>query len=837
MATNQGLLQAQIKVKNTIDLNNAFSSPSVANPQLKSIEGDLNLSNEYALQSFNSSNTNTQHIDTIRTNSSNTSLKEALNNLPNLKYVRLEGNYESKGNSFDNNTNLQKVDLSESLQVKPEDFKANESLKTLPKLDYSNPDLTDIITNDTNLKPTTFDISNEPNTNKLGIHGDSTHQLGNLEFVKVNPDAPFDNQITSQINVSYTSLDRNGLINLFNTIPYNVGYEVVGSPTIIDDVASGFTRNDSLRTSQSFTDSGQDFSMQFSINNFTQATDVNPIVSNYESSIGGNYFAIVINSPSASYPNRFSARIKGSAIAVQSTHTIDYTKSYRLLFQRVSGVYTLKVYQDGTLVDTQQLVSSELLAGGAAFTFNIGANNYYFTVGFSGSIDLNETYIKINSQISTGPIGYTVVGSPTITGGVVSNVNSSNCLKINGVYNSGTSAFEIQLDYTTASVAGKYARVLNLPGISIWNPGGQRATTITITPVSGSTITLSALYNVSTEYLVKLVYDGTSYYFYVNGTLISTTEGAAPDFSTSAWYNYYIAYADPFEGTSLSVNLNNTYIKVNDVPWFGHESKQVTWFNSKPSQIKVVDVSGATGTSSLTNDDKAIVTNKSWKLITNGSNSKNYIIEDGKLVWANPNIYLEGATGIREAYLKSGVIPTNNTTFEIKCKNNEQTQNTYPWFFDGGAANSSTNALGMAYGRNNSILNVFAASTYFSFQNTSSSDIYNVKTSISGSDYIVDLNGTSITKTNTTFTDTPAEIIIFGIGLSTGPYIGETSENYIYYLKFFENNVLIRHFVPVPTGLKIGNFTVPSNGMFDIVNQQFYANQGTGKFTYGWDLE
>lgn len=219
MATNQGLLQAQIKVKNTIDLNNAFSSPSVANPQLKSIEGNLNLSNEYALQSFNSSNTNTQHIDTIRTNSSNTSLKEALNNLPNLKYVRLEGSYESKGNSFDNNTSLQKVDLSESLQVKPEDFKANESLKTLPNLDYSNPDLTDIITNDTNLKPTTFDISNEPNTNKLGIHGDSTHQLGNLEFVKVNPEAPFDNQITPQINVSYTGLDVNALVKLFNSLP------------------------------------------------------------------------------------------------------------------------------------------------------------------------------------------------------------------------------------------------------------------------------------------------------------------------------------------------------------------------------------------------------------------------------------------------------------------------------------------------------------------------------------------------------------------------------------------------------------------------------------------
>lgn len=227
---------------------------------------------------------------------------------------------------------------------------------------------------------------------------------------------------------------------LYHMANGNVGYTVVGSPTITDGVASGFTRNDSLRTSQSFTDSGQDFSMQFSIENFTQATDINPIVSNYESSIGGNYFAIVINSPGASsYPNGFSARIKGNALAVQSAHTIDYTKSYRLLFQRVSGVYTLKVYQDGTLVDTQQLVSSELLAGGAAFTFNIGANNYWFPVGFSGSIDLKKTYIQSNGQPwfgsspievkkhrVMGPVGYTVVGSPTIMDGIISGTNASN---------------------------------------------------------------------------------------------------------------------------------------------------------------------------------------------------------------------------------------------------------------------------------------------------------------------------------------------------------------------------------------------------------------------------
>lgn len=58
---------------------------------------------------------------------------------------------------------------------------------------------------------------------------------------------------------------------------------------------------------------------------------------------------------------------------------------------------------------------------------------------------------------------------------------------------------------------------------------------------------------------------------------------------------------------------------------------------------------------------------------------------------------------------------------------------------------------------------------------------------------------------------------------------------YIYSTKIYEDDVLIRHFVPVPSGLKIGDFIVPENGMWDIVEQKFYGNMGTGEFIYGID--
>ena len=63
----------------------------------------------------------------------------------------------------------------------------------------------------------------------------------------------------------------------------------------------------------------------------------------------------------------------------------------------------------------------------------------------------------------------------------------------------------------------------------------------------------------------------------------------------------------------------------------------------------------------------------------------------------------------------------------------------------------------------------------------------------------------------------------------------QTDAMYIYSTKIYEDDVLVRHFVPVPCGLQIGDFVVPSNGMWDIVEQKFYGNMGSGDFIYGVD--
>ena len=72
-------------------------------------------------------------------------------------------------------------------------------------------------------------------------------------------------------------------------------------------------------------------------------------------------------------------------------------------------------------------------------------------------------------------------------------------------------------------------------------------------------------------------------------------------------------------------------------------------------------------------------------------------------------------------------------------------------------------------------------------------------------------------------------------GVTNKKYCAELLYGKMYYAKIWDNDVLVRHFVPVPCGLQIGDFVVPSNGMWDIVEQKFYGNMGTGDFIYGVD--
>ena len=79
------------------------------------------------------------------------------------------------------------------------------------------------------------------------------------------------------------------------------------------------------------------------------------------------------------------------------------------------------------------------------------------------------------------------------------------------------------------------------------------------------------------------------------------------------------------------------------------------------------------------------------------------------------------------------------------------------------------------------------------------------------------INGLNITFSNGTARN---EWAIFGSTSGSYPFVGK-----LYWLKFYQNNILVRDFIPV----KLNNIGY----MYDKVSKQLFGNVGSGSFTCG----
>ena len=215
-------------------------------------------------------------------------------------------------------------------------------------------------------------------------------------------------------------------------------------------------------------------------------------------------------------------------------------------------------------------------------------------------------------------------------------------------------------------------------------------------------------------------------------------------------------------------------------------------------------------------------------LCTDGLTAPNpYVIEQGELISANSDIYLE-SNGTQ--YINTEIIPTQNTRIVASISVTGAGQSSFNWMF--GVINRQTLGKESCYGL------AINSRTYYSEiagnnKNYGPKMLYLEKKEFDFT--VTDLVTPENTyKTGaTTLAQTETQMYLFanhggGGGLYDSAFVGR-----IYYFKIYENDELIRHFVPVPTGLQIGDFIVPSNGMWDLVEQKFYGNIGKGEFTYG----
>ena len=287
---------------------------------------------------------------------------------------------------------------------------------------------------------------------------------------------------------------------------------------------------------------------------------------------------------------------------------------------------------------TDGITYTQTLNASGAFNTNIGeiyiGSNYLHPAWkpYIGSIDLNKTYIKVNGSLwfyqpaptkyiikdgklvwadprlaLSGPVNYTVVGSPKIEDGVVSDFTTSNNIEITSSFAPGTNPWEIvtKAKYTDGTISNDILSAKTIPVIAFYiNQSSKLSFSIgngtdwIVKDRAGRTVL-----STDTYYYFKLLFDGSAYYSYtsIDGNtwiLENSFAGSANMTGFDLWFSRPRGGGGPY--FSGSIDLKETYIKVNNQLWFygkNYASKNIapvpagyTYGNTTTSAIGFVDI-------------------------------------------------------------------------------------------------------------------------------------------------------------------------------------------------------------------------------------------------------
>lgn len=628
---------------------------------------------------------------------------------------------------------------------------------------------------------------------------------------------------------------------LYHTTKGSVDYTVVGSPTIVDGVVSGF--NGYPNPACLSLPETADFSKPFHIH-----IEFTPTVTNFGVIIGrtgslksGVYLQGIYSDycrfalyNSSSTPAILDQNIAyDSAVVTGNKHALD-------IIYNGTDTYSIKLKNMiSSVVLVNSSITTEAGAGSnAGFTLGATKSDTYY-VPFQGSIDLNETYIKVNGQPwfglcpvevkkhqLMGPVGYTKVGSPTIVDGVASGFSASDYLKINNNFSS-SSNFEIVVRGTAIYAAAQRACLAFNNGENGFLDIGSGSSGIRLALKYNGSLTSFRIY--------PNLIEGQLYYIHIiktNSTLTLgySTDGKnillSEDFSLTSFdwiFSYILLGMVPWQSATSyggSIDLNQTYIKVNGKLWF--------W---QPQKSK-------------------------------------YIVKDGKLVFADPGLYLTGPVnyevvgspaivdGVASGFSADDYTKTSSSidvNYNIVNGFDLQTRIKIPsyssglaihYFTGSGGISSglSINSAGKVYwliGRDDTsetnisigggTTTTIPLDTYYYIRLKISNKIATLYTSIDGALW------------NTESTLDMTEMVIktyynrpFGFG-----HAGiSTNNNYIFngsidlnntYIKvndqlwFYGKNYATQNIAPVPSGYTFGTTTTPSIGYVDMRTQVFTA--------------
>ena len=217
-------------------------------------------------------------------------------------------------------------------------------------------------------------------------------------------------------------------------------------------------------------------------------------------------------------------------------------------------------------------------------------------------------------------------------------------------------------------------------------------------------------------------------------------------------------------------------------------------------------VSGSGTTLSLNNTIQAKMDfvykgNTSQSILPSGYTQVDYITSDGN------------------SYIDTGKTLGDNFKIETKFIHNQQSSNEQPiistWV-------QSFQWFNLYIASNNQLRFYATGNNMTSNPTLTIGNINTVSYSRNSNEWVGTLNGETVTFNTNISADNPTTFKILSRGdVTLGSYVS------IYRLKLFENNILTMDLIPCYRN----NDNVI--GMYDIVNNIFYTNSGTGNFTYG----
>ena len=367
----------------------------------------------------------------------------------------------------------------------------------------------------------------------------------------------------------------------------SVGYTKVGSPMIsYDGIVSGFSSSNYLNTSASFNPSNKPFEISFKLSYITY--------NGYQVFLSSAYSVLIGFNSNKLY----WALGQGSSWNIVNIQTYDSYSfvngdTYYIKLSFNGSEYTLSYSTDGINYTTALTKTSSSNVSSSILQLGVGRD---LTAAFKGSIDLNETYIKANGAMwlykptlnylvkdnklvfadsglyLSGPVNYTVTGSPTIVDGVGSGWSADDYVRTDSTCDQrNITELVVKIKVPSSFMNTNTWRGILSQNFSLSLYSSSANNFIVNLNVNGmSTLAFSNLLPDVWCWL-KYTNDGTtgrSYYSYdgVNYTRVSNADSTGISQQVLTTVSFGLRWGSmPFPG---SIDFNDTYIKVNDSLWF-----------------------------------------------------------------------------------------------------------------------------------------------------------------------------------------------------------------------------------------------------------------------------